>query len=68
MGDIKQAYANNQGFMHAEFPIHQQGQLAIMGRDMETADIIRGVEVHDGKLVEVDMNPGEAWTQKNIVK
>lgn len=45
MGDIEQAYANNQGFMHAEFPIHQQGQLAIMGRDMEDADIIRGVDV-----------------------
>ena len=44
MGDIEQAYANNQGFMHAEFPIHQQGQLAIMGRDMESADIIRGVD------------------------
>jgi len=44
MGDIEQAYANNQGFMHAEFPIHQQGQLAIMGRDMETADVIRGVD------------------------
>ncbi len=23
MGDIEQAYASNQGFMHAEFPIHQ---------------------------------------------
>ena len=45
MGDIEQAYANNQGFMHAEFPIHQQGQLAIMGLDMEDADIIRGVDV-----------------------
>ncbi|VFQ46445.1 sulfatase-like hydrolase/transferase [Desulfoluna butyratoxydans] len=44
LGDIEQAYANNQGFMHAEFPIHQQGQLAIMGRDMETVDIIRGVD------------------------
>lgn len=44
MGDIEQAYASNQGFMHAEFPIHQQGQLAIMGREMETADIIRGVD------------------------
>ena len=42
MGDINQAWAHNQGFMHAEFPIHQQGQLAIMGRDMESADIIRG--------------------------
>jgi arylsulfatase len=90
LGDIEQAYANNQGFMHAEFPIHQQGQLAIMGRDMEDADIIRGVDVNrakqtftldklftpdpahmvtgvelrDGKLYEVDMKAGEAWTQK----
>jgi len=90
MGDIEQAYANNQGFMHAEFPIHQQGQLAIMGRDMESADIIRGVdasrqsqtftldqqftpdpahmvtgvELRDGKLYEVDLKAGEAWTQE----
>ena len=33
MGDIEQAYASNQGFMHAEYPIHQQGQLAIMNKD-----------------------------------
>jgi arylsulfatase A-like enzyme len=90
MGDIEQAYASNQGFMHAEFPIHQQGQLAIMGRDMETSNIIRGVdpsreaqdftldklfvpdpahmvtgvELRDGKLYEVEMKAGEAWTQK----
>lgn len=90
MGDINQAYAHNQGFMHAEFPIHQQGQLAIMGRDMESADVIRGVdasryaqdftldkyftpdpahmvtgvELRDGKLYEVDLKAGEAWTQK----
>ncbi len=89
LGDIEQAYASNQGFMHAEFPIHQQGQLAIMGRDMEDGDIIRGVdpnralqtftldklfapdpahmvtgvELRDGKLYEVDMEAGEAWTQ-----
>ncbi|MEP1596219.1 MAG: sulfatase-like hydrolase/transferase [Halieaceae bacterium] len=44
MGDIKQAYANNQGFMHAEFPIHQQGQLAIMSEDAQLADVIRGVD------------------------
>ncbi|MEM1154681.1 MAG: sulfatase-like hydrolase/transferase [Pseudomonadota bacterium] len=43
MGDIEQAYANNQGFMHAEFPIHQQGQLAIMHEDAQLADVIRGV-------------------------
>jgi len=90
LGDIEQAYASNQGFIHAEFPIHQQGQLAIMGRDMEDADIIRGVDVsrqkqtftldklftpdpahmvtgvelRNGKLYEVEMKAGEAWTQK----
>ena len=90
LGDIEQAYASNQGFMIAEFPIHQQGQLAIMGRDMETANIIwgvdanrakqtftldklftpdpahmvTGVELRDGKLYEVDMKAGEAWTQQ----
>jgi len=90
MGDIEQAYASKQGFMHAEFPIHQQGQLAIMGKDSEHADMIRGVdpaledqtftldklfvpdpadmvtgvEQRDGKLYEVDMKAGEAWTQK----
>ncbi len=90
LGEIEQAYASNQGFMHAEFPMHQQRQLAIMGRDMESANIIwgvdasraeqtftldklftpdpahmvTGVELRDGKLYEVDMQAGEAWTQK----
>ncbi|MCP4452058.1 MAG: sulfatase-like hydrolase/transferase, partial [Planctomycetes bacterium] len=90
MGDIEQAYASNQGFMHAEYPIHQQGQLAIMGKDSEHADMIRGVdpalevqtftldklftpdpahmvtgvELRNGKLYEVDLKAGEAWTQK----
>jgi arylsulfatase len=90
MGDIEQAYASNQGFMHAEFPIHQQGQLAIMHKDSEVANIIRGVdpageaqtftldesfvpdpghmvtgvELRDGKLYEVDLKPGEQWTQQ----
>lgn len=76
--------------MRAKFPVHQQGQLAIMGLDMEDADIVRGVdatrakqtftldkqftpnpahmatglELRDGKLYEVDMKAGEAWTQK----
>ena len=89
MGDIEQAYANNQGFMHAEFPIHQQGQLAIMSPEAVDADVIRGsdpttqlqtytldktfvtnpshmvtgVEVRDGKLYEIDLEPGEVWTQ-----
>jgi arylsulfatase len=42
LGDIEQAYASNQGFMHAEFPIHQQGQLAIMSPEAVEADVIRG--------------------------
>ncbi len=90
LGDIQQAYASNQGFMHAEFPIHQQGQLAIMHIDSENAGIVRdvdpagaartftldesfipnpshmvtGVELRDGKLYEVDLKPGEPWTQQ----
>jgi len=44
MGEIEQAYASNQGFMHAEFPIHQQAQLALMGMESVDADIIRGVD------------------------
>ena len=44
MGEIEQAYANKQGFMHAEFPIHQQAQLALMGIDSEDADIVRGLD------------------------
>ena len=91
LGDIEEAYASNQGFMHAEFPIHQQGQLAIMSPDAVNADVIRGsdpnsqlqtytldntfvtnpshmvtgVEVRDGKLYEVDLQPGEVWTQQH---
>ena len=49
MGEIEQAYANNQGFMHAEFPIHQQAQLALMGTDSEDADIIRGIYADNAK-------------------
>ena len=41
MGDIEQAYANKQGFMHAEFPIHQQAQLALMHIDAEYAGVIQ---------------------------
>jgi arylsulfatase len=89
MGDIQQAFPNEQGFMHAEFPVHQQGQLAIMHTDAETADVVRGVdpsgasqkftldptfvpkpgdmvtglEYRDGELYEVDLEPGEQWTQ-----
>lgn len=44
MGDIEQAYANKQGFMHAEFPIHQQAQLALMNIDAEYAGVIQSVE------------------------
>mgnify|MGYP001813987139 CR=1 FL=1 len=90
MGEIEEAYASNQGFMHAEFPVHQQAQLALMGMDSVDADIIRGVdagredqsftldnqfalnpahmvvgvELRGGKLYEVNIEPGETWTQK----
>jgi arylsulfatase len=90
MGDIAQAYADNQGFQFAEFPIHQQGQLALMHTQAEESDVTRGmgtdgprpetfildrsfffnashmvfgVEQRDGKLYEVDMEPGEQWSE-----
>jgi len=44
MGDIEQCFANNQGFMHAEFPIHQQAQLALMNKDAEYAGIVQGIQ------------------------
>jgi hypothetical protein len=77
--------------MHAEFPLHQQAQLALMHTEAELADTTRGlgtdgpapqtftldrtfvtdssamlmgVETRDGKLYEVDMEPGEKWSQK----
>lgn len=91
MGDIEEAFAHKQGFMHAEFPIHQQAQLALMHTEAEQADFTRGlgtdgpapqtftldrhfvpntsamvfgVETRDGKLYEVEMEPGEQWSQK----
>lgn len=89
MGDISQSWPHNQGFDHAEFPIHQQAQLALFsidaqredvtrGLDLDNsvdtytldkffspnpADMVTGVEVRDGKVYEVDLEPGEAWTQ-----
>ena len=90
-GDIEQSFAHRQGFERAEFPIHQQAQLALMNPQAEQSDITRGmgidgdfprdlylddtfipnssamltgVELRDGKLYEVDMKPGEVWTQE----
>ena len=34
----------------------------------DPSKMVTGVEVRDGKLVEVDLEPGEKWTQKNTVK
>ena len=42
LGDIEESWAYQQGFMHAEHPIHQQGQLAIMSLDAVVNDTIRG--------------------------
>jgi len=91
LGELEQSYANNQGFEHAEFPVHQQGQLAIMHKDSERQHIITGVQRSgaaqtftldasfvadpsnmvtgleqdaEGKLHEVDLKPGEPWTQQ----
>lgn len=90
LGDIEESWAYQQGFMHAEHPIHQQGQLAIMSLDAVINDTIRGndingeaqtftldnhfvvdpahmvtgIEVRNGKTYEVDLKPGEKWTQK----
>ncbi len=94
MGDIEQAYANKQGFMYAEFPIHQQAQLALLHIDAEYAGVtqgveknnqlqtltkdntfvpdpshmVTGVELRNGKIYEVNMEPGEKWTQKKYVE
>lgn len=43
MGDIEQCFANNQGFMYSEFPVHQQAQLGIMNVDAEESDVVRGI-------------------------
>ncbi len=45
LGNIEQAFANKQGFEHAEFPIHQQAQLALMNGDAERSDITRSLGV-----------------------
>ena len=44
LGDISEAFAHNQGFMHAEHPVHQQAQLALFSRDSEMEDVIRGLD------------------------
>lgn len=42
LGDIEQAWPHKQGFDYAEFPVHQQGQLALMHKDAEHTDMIAG--------------------------
>lgn len=43
LGDIEQAWPHNQGFDYAEFPVHQQGQLAVMHKDAEDAGVVRSL-------------------------
>jgi len=50
LGDIEEAYATNQGFDYAEFPIHQQGQMAIMN---ETAEI-EGMTMGQSRALRAD--------------
>ena len=42
LGDIEEAFATNQGFDYAEFPIHQQGQMAIMNETAELEGMTMG--------------------------
>ncbi|MEH6581190.1 MAG: sulfatase-like hydrolase/transferase [Halioglobus sp.] len=42
LGDIEEAWPHNQGFDYAEFPIHQQAQLALMTKDAEDAGVVAG--------------------------
>jgi arylsulfatase A-like enzyme len=43
MGDIEEAWPNNQGFDYAAFPIHQQGQLTIFHDDAANEEISVGI-------------------------
>ena len=43
LGDIEQAWPHNQGFDYAEFPVHQQGQLALMHEQAEAATNVIGL-------------------------
>jgi arylsulfatase len=43
MGDIQEAWPNNQGFDYAAFPIHQQGQLTIFHDDAADEEISVGI-------------------------
>ena len=51
MGDIEEAWPNNQGFDFAAFPIHQQGQLTIFHDDAADEEISIGIgdNNYDGK-------------------
>ncbi len=90
MGDIQEAWPNNQGFDWAAFPIHQQGQLTIYHDDAANEQVSWGIgdnnyngrytidgwlrtdasamavgveAVGKGGVREVDMEPGERWTE-----
>jgi arylsulfatase A-like enzyme len=90
MGDIEEAWPNNQGFDWASFAIHQQGQLTIYNDDAadeqvsigigennydsrftldrtfrpDASHMVTAVEGARGEKVhEVNMEPGERWTQ-----
>ena len=43
MGDIEEAWPNNQGFDFAAFPIHQQGQLTIFHDDAADEEVSYGI-------------------------
>ncbi|MGB5223816.1 MAG: sulfatase-like hydrolase/transferase, partial [Arenicellales bacterium] len=43
MGDVQEAWPNNQGFDFAAFPIHQQGQLTIFHDDAADEEVSIGI-------------------------
>ena len=44
MGDIAEAWPNNQGFDYAAFPVHQQGQLTVFSRQSHEANQAIGAD------------------------
>ncbi len=43
LGDIEESFAHNQGFDHAEHPVHQQGQMALMNATAEQEGLTTGL-------------------------
>lgn len=49
LGDIEEAWPHRQGFDYAEFPVHQQGQLALWSEDAADANVTAGQFIDSAK-------------------